>query len=84
MSSKQSPFIVRVVGDLKLLAVYTCSKCQARKKGETKRISIDVITPEEARIVIGETDLRQQFPIGWGSFEDGLRCEACLSKMKQN
>lgn len=74
--------IIRVVGEVKLLASYKCVDCGCVTAGETMRMTIDAITVEDAAEQIKSHDTRRGFPVGWAGFQTGLKCGKCLERIR--
>lgn len=76
----QQSSIIRMTGELKLLAVWTCA-CGATATGQTERFSVDGEGLDEALAQI-KAKQPKEFPYGWASFwtEEGTKykCPACL------
>lgn len=71
--------IVRIVGELKLLATYNCQGCKTVAVGETIRTTVDASSIQEANEQITSPKrIRAGFPVGWASFDNGFKCSKCL------
>lgn len=69
----------RIVADIKVLLVFTCIKCSARRVGGTIRFDVDVADSNQLKEAIDINPATDHYiPIGWSSNTDGVSCERCV------
>ncbi len=71
--------IIRIVGELKVLNSYTCSKCYRVAAGTTMRVTVDEGNLPALVSALKSQNTNLDFPIGWCSSEGGFTCDMCKS-----